>query len=118
MENKAVGANERKMKPRDLGPPKKMILKPLEPVISTAPKEQLDREGNRWTLKHFDVGRKLGSGKFGNVYLARERKSGYIVAIKVLHKHQLERANVEHQLRREIEIQSAMRHKGMCFFNP
>ena len=68
---------------------------------------------SRWTLKHFDIGRRLGSGKFGNVYLARERRSGYIVAVKVLHKQQLLKAGVEHQLRREIEIQSNLRQKNI-----
>ena len=37
----------------------------------------------KWTLKDFEIGRRLGSGKFGDVYLARERKSSFIVAIKV-----------------------------------
>ena len=54
--------------------------------------------------------RPLGKGKFGNVYLAREKKSKYIVALKVLFKSQLQKAHVEHQLRREIEIQSHLRH--------
>ncbi len=36
-----------------------------------------------WSLKDFEVGRSLGSGKFGDVYLAREKKSGFIVALKV-----------------------------------
>ena len=49
----------------------------------------------------------------GRVYLARERKSKFIVAIKVLQKAQLLKNGVEHQLRREIEIQSQMRHKNI-----
>ena len=64
---------------------------------------------NRWTLEDFDIGRPLGKGKFGNVYLAREKASKYIVALKVLFKSQLQKAQVEHQLRREIEIQSHLR---------
>ena len=64
---------------------------------------------NRWTLQDFDIGRPLGKGKFGNVYLAREKSSKYIVALKVLFKSQLQKAQVEHQLRREIEIQSHLR---------
>jgi len=44
------------------------------------------------------------------VYLAREKASAYIVALKVLYKAQLCKGNVEHQLRREIEIQSHLRH--------
>ena len=63
-----------------------------------------------WTLKDFDIGKPLGRGKFGSVYLAREKKSKFIVALKVLFKSQLLKSNVEHQLRREIEIQSHLRH--------
>jgi serine/threonine protein kinase len=47
------------------------------------------------------------------VYLAREKKSKFIVALKMLYKQQLSKSNVEHQLRREIEIQSHLRHKGI-----
>jgi len=68
---------------------------------------------NRWKLEDFDIGRPLGKGKFGNVYLARERSSKYIVALKVLFKSQLQKAQVEHQLRREIEIQSHLRHPNI-----
>ena len=79
---------------------------------------------HRWKLEDFDIGRPLGKvqhlkslykhfstyvrflikksllqGKFGNVYLAREKASKYIVALKVLFKSQLQKAQVEHQLR-------------------
>ena len=37
----------------------------------------------KWSLSHFDIGRPLGKGKFGNVYLAREKESRYICALKV-----------------------------------
>lgn len=67
----------------------------------------------RWTLKDFDIGRSLGKGKFGNVYLAREKKSKFICALKVMFKSQLAKANVEYQLRREIEIQSHLRHENI-----
>lgn len=69
--------------------------------------------GKRWTLKDFEIGKPLGKGKFGSVYLAREKQSKYIVAIKVLQKSQLLKAGVEHQLRREIEIQSHLRHRNI-----
>ena len=38
----------------------------------------------KWSLKDFEIGKPLGRGKFGDVYLARERKSKFIVAIKVM----------------------------------
>ncbi|KAI8828947.1 aurora kinase A [Chytriomyces cf. hyalinus JEL632] len=67
----------------------------------------------RWSLDDFDVGRALGKGKFGRVYLAREKKSGYVVALKILFKAELIEAKVEKQLRREIEIQSHLRHPNI-----
>jgi aurora kinase len=37
-------------------------------------------------------------------------QSNHIVALKVLFKSQLQQSQVEHQLRREVEIQSHLRH--------
>eukprot|EP01084_Bolivina_argentea_P000126 232_1 len=67
----------------------------------------------KWQLNDFDVGKSLGRGKFGNVYLVREKKSRFVCALKVLFKSQLQKANVIHQLRREIEIQSHLRHENI-----
>ncbi|XP_069739286.1 aurora kinase C-like [Phaenicophaeus curvirostris] len=66
-----------------------------------------------FSLEDFEVGRPLGKGKFGNVYLARERGSRFLVALKVLFKSQVEKEGVEHQLRREIEIQAHLRHPNI-----
>jgi len=70
-------------------------------------------QSKKWSLNDFEIGRPLGKGKFGNVYLAREKKSKYIVALKVLFKSQLVKNNVQHQLRREIEIQAHLRHENI-----
>lgn len=67
--------------------------------------------GEHFTLNDFEIGKPLGRGKFGTVYLAREKRSKFIVALKCLQKSQLIKSGCEHQLRREIEIQSHMRHK-------
>ncbi|EAS04915.1 plant dual-specificity MAP kinase kinase family domain protein (macronuclear) [Tetrahymena thermophila SB210] len=66
-----------------------------------------------WSIQDFEIGRPLGSGKFGHVYLARERKTKFIVAIKVLSKKQLIDNNAEIQFRREIEIQSHLKHENI-----
>jgi serine/threonine protein kinase len=73
------------------------------------PQPKNPQKPKQWSLSDFDVGRPLGKGKFGRVYLAREKKSGYIVALKVLFKSELAENHVEKQLRREIEIQSHLR---------
>ncbi|XP_035233677.1 aurora kinase A-like, partial [Stegodyphus dumicola] len=88
---------------------KPAAVKPV--TASTSSNDQSEKK--RWTLDDFDIGKPLGKGKFGNVYLARERKSKFVVALKVLFKSQLQSHGVEHQLRREIEIQSHLRHPNI-----
>ncbi|NWI56786.1 AURKA kinase, partial [Calyptomena viridis] len=76
-------------------------------------KKTEETKKRQWALDDFEIGRPLGKGKFGNVYLAREKQSKFILALKVLFKTQLEEAGVEHQLRREVEIQSHLRHPNI-----
>ncbi|KAJ6218104.1 hypothetical protein RDWZM_009261 [Blomia tropicalis] len=71
------------------------------------------KQQKKWSLYDFEIGRPLGRGKFGNVYLAREKKSRYIVALKVLFKSQLMNSNLHYQLKREIEIQSHLVHPNI-----
>ncbi|OTB20310.1 hypothetical protein K445DRAFT_50782 [Daldinia sp. EC12] len=109
-------------------PPASPTRKPL-PSISTVSKtsseekEIVERKSaplieqpfmpKEFHLGMFEIGKPLGKGKFGRVYLARERTSGYICALKVLHKKELEQGRVEKQVRREIEIQSNLRHPNI-----
>ncbi len=64
-------------------------------------------------LNDFEIGKKLGSGKFGKVYLAKEKSSQFIVALKIISKEQLLRSGVENQIRREIEIQTHLDHPNI-----
>lgn len=50
------------------------------PSVATA---SSNKQPQTWQLSDFDIGRPLGRGKFGNVYLAREKKSKFVVALKV-----------------------------------
>lgn len=68
------------------------------------------RAYHNWTLPQFEIGRPLGKGKFGRVYLARTKvQPHYIVALKCMYKQELVLSKVEKQVRREIEIQSNLR---------
>ncbi|MCJ1395934.1 spindle assembly checkpoint kinase [Xylographa bjoerkii] len=67
----------------------------------------------KFHLGMFEIGKPLGKGKFGRVYLAKERTSGFVCALKVLHKSELQQGKVEKQVRREIEIQSNLRHPNI-----
>ncbi|GLT39504.1 hypothetical protein SLA2020_136910 [Shorea laevis] len=93
-----------------------------EKIISASPQtkamnsqtEQRERSSKRqWSLQDFEIGKPLGRGKFGRVYLAREVKSKYVVALKVIFKEQIEKYNIFHQLRREMEIQTSLRHPNI-----
>ena len=55
-------------------------------------------EETTWTLNDFHLSQSLGKGKFGSVYLAQEKKSHFIVALKVLRKSQVEQNQVVHQV--------------------
>jgi len=81
--------------------------------LAQKPNAALTAKKQRWKLSDFDLGKPLGKGKFGVVYLAREKTTHYICALKVLFKSQLSKAGVEYQLRREIEIQSHLRHPNI-----
>lgn len=72
-----------------------------------------ENEKKPWKLCDFDIGRALGRGKFGNVYLAREKQSKFVVALKVLFKKQIDQQGIQHQVRREIEIQTHLRHPNI-----
>lgn len=76
-------------------------------------KENSTKKRSTWTLNDFDIGKALGKGKFGNVYLAREKKSKFIVALKVLFKDAVRSSNNEHLIRREVEIQTHLRHPNI-----
>ena len=67
-------------------------------------------------LGMFEIGKPLGKGKFGRVYLAKERSTGFVCALKVLHKSELQQGKVEKQVRREIEIHSNLRHPNILRF--
>eukprot|EP00048_Salpingoeca_helianthica_P018172 m.241110 g.241110 ORF g.241110 m.241110 type:complete len:381 (-) comp23989_c0_seq1:27-1169(-) len=98
-------------------PAETRVTAPVKPAEAAArPEEEKGAkpsEKKRWQLSDFDIGRPLGQGKFGHVYLAREKASKFVVALKVLFKKQLQSGGVTHQLRREIEIQSHLRHPNV-----
>lgn len=91
----------------------KVINERNPPQQSSSSLSQESAKRQTWTLTDFDIGKPLGKGKFGNVYLAREKKSKFVVALKVLFKNVIKSSNNEHQVRREIEIQTHLRHPNI-----
>ncbi|SPQ22713.1 2a7c19b2-d50d-4bb3-adc6-988e80fe0834 [Thermothielavioides terrestris] len=114
--------------PSNPASPKKEKDKPASHSLSSRSSEELAAQAERsspsyvdqplvpkqFHLGMFEIGRPLGKGKFGRVYLARERTSNFICALKVLYKSELQQGTgVEKQVRREIEIQSNLRHPNI-----
>jgi len=66
-----------------------------------------------FALSDFEVGRSLGKGKFGHVYLARTKADKKVIALKVIQKEEIERQNMLTQLTREIEIHASIRHPNI-----
>ena len=67
----------------------------------------------KFKIEDFEIGMKLGKGRFGDVYLARELKSNYIVALKILKKTEIQRLGAEKLVVREINIHSFLDHKNI-----
>ncbi|OAA63168.1 Protein kinase-like domain protein [Cordyceps fumosorosea ARSEF 2679] len=68
-------------------------------------------------LGMFEIGKPLGKGKFGRVYLVRHRTSGYVCALKVLNKEEITAEGAEAHVRREIEVHSRLRHPSVIGFH-
>jgi len=67
----------------------------IEKIQVSIPQEPITSK--EFHLGMFEIGRPLGKGKFGRVYLARNRKSGFVCALKVLHKNEIMQGRVEKQ---------------------
>ncbi|KAF1982686.1 kinase-like protein [Aulographum hederae CBS 113979] len=89
------------------------VRRPSSIATSSVPLYQQPSTPKQFHLGMFEIGKPLGKGKFGRVYLAKERSSGFICALKVLHKSELQQGKVEKQVRREIEIQSNLAHPNI-----
>jgi serine/threonine protein kinase len=63
------------------------------------------------------LGTPLGKGKFGRVYIAREKSTKFMVAMKILFKTELVKGRVEKQVLRELEIQSRLKYLSLTLPN-
>uniref|UniRef100_A0A3B0MR33 Aurora kinase n=1 Tax=Theileria annulata TaxID=5874 RepID=A0A3B0MR33_THEAN len=70
-----------------------------------------------FTLDDFDIGGVLGDGAHGRIFLARERRTGFICVLKCISKAQLVGTGQESMFKREIELHSHLRHPNIsCLY--
>lgn len=84
---------------------RKLAVAPVD-ISASSPK-------HAWSTADFEIGRPLGRGAFGRVYLARTKKEHFIVALKILHKKVLTEHRCENNIRREIEINARLCHPNI-----
>jgi len=90
------------------------VTEPKNEVAEHIEKTMEERsDDHQWKLTDFEIGTPLGRGKFGRVYLAREKRTEYMVALKIMFKSELVKDHMEHQVRREIEIQTHLDHPNI-----
>lgn len=65
-----------------------------------------------WSLKDFEIGRPLGKGRFGRVYLAREIKSKFICVLKTISMNLIKSGAQIQLIAREVEINSQLNHEN------
>ena len=88
----------------------------VAPVAQKAVASENERRKSRercCSKEDFEIGKPIGKGKFGNVYSAIDKVTGKQVALKILFKSRLEKENILPQLRREVEIQTRLRHPNI-----
>lgn len=88
------------------------------PVKSSIPyyspvKQQSPIKYNDLKLEDFEIGKKLGKGKFGRVYCVKHKKTGFICALKAMEKKEIIQYNIQKQFRREVEIQASLNHPNL-----
>ncbi|KCZ80920.1 Aur protein kinase [Anncaliia algerae PRA339] len=66
-----------------------------------------------WTIDDFELGKPLGRGRFGQVWLAKEKDGDCIVALKIIPKKEISTMDLAKQLRREIEIHTNLKHPNV-----
>ena len=75
--------------------------------------EQKNKESSGLSIDDFVLGKKLGEGRFGNVFMAIHKKTGSIFAIKRVPKETLKQNMMIDQFALEVRIQASFNHPNI-----
>ncbi|MCL4168386.1 UNVERIFIED_CONTAM: hypothetical protein GTU68_059179 [Idotea baltica] len=84
-----------------------------EPSNSWVKKSWTKKKEKKLSINDFDQIKELGSGKYGHVFLAREKKSNFICALKIIEKKLLYEEEITEQFIRELKIQMFLNHPNI-----
>ena len=99
--------------PRAATPAQREVSELIKQILEEAQREPQALKGGQGSVRDYKIVRELGKGGMGAVYLARHRKTGQTVALKVM----LPRVAVEPHARelflREVENTRVLRHPNL-----
>eukprot|EP01061_Rhynchopus_euleeides_P023530 TRINITY_DN38271_c0_g1_i1.p1 TRINITY_DN38271_c0_g1~~TRINITY_DN38271_c0_g1_i1.p1 ORF type:complete len:316 (+),score=146.75 TRINITY_DN38271_c0_g1_i1:136-948(+) len=64
-------------------------------------------------MDDFDVGKQIGQGRYGSVFVARDKRTNAIVALKRLNIQSIVEGKILHQVERELEIMHRLQHPNI-----
>lgn len=73
--------------------------------------EEEDNSGLR--IRDFYLGKCIGSGKFGDVFMCEHKKTGFVCAIKKILKSTLKEYGMEDQFIKELKIHYSLNHPNV-----
>jgi len=79
-----------------------------EQFLSLTPSQR-----KQWFLADFQIGSLLGRGRFGSVFVVKDKETENVFAMKMIVKATVEEMNMKHQLRREVEIHYHLNHENI-----
>lgn len=71
------------------------------------------RPSQSMIISNYEIGKEIGSGAFGTVNIAEDRKTGEKVAVKCISKSRIQRSNMGPQVKKEITTMKKLNHPNI-----
>ena len=111
---------DQKSSKKKYGLMRKQTLNPCREVLEKTPRRadsgcMLPTDRRITTCKKdFEFGKRLGKGRYGDVYIVRHKLTGFLCAMKVIDKDIVREEEMQEPLTREIKISFFMDHPNIA----